>query len=92
MPHNVWGGLSTTKLLKMKTFELKGTLRTALGKKDSAKLRAEEQVPCVIYGEEAPMHIAVSQKAIAKLIYTPEVYIVNIEVDGKVKPSYLQDF
>lgn len=91
MPHNVWGGLSTTKLLKMKTFELKGTLRTALGKKDSAKLRAEEQVPCVIYGEEAPMHIAVSQKAIAKLIYTPEVYIVNIEVDGKVYPSYMQD-
>ena len=34
----------------MKTFKIKGTARQAVGKKDSKQLRAQDLVPCVLYG------------------------------------------
>ena len=34
----------------MQVFELKGELRTDLGKKATKALRAEGKVPCVLYG------------------------------------------
>ena len=34
----------------MKKFEIKGTARQALGKKDTRNLRAQDLVPCVLYG------------------------------------------
>ena len=67
----------------MKTFELKGTVRTDLGKKATKADRVEEKVPCVLYGGAENTHFTTTISDIRKLIYTPEVYIVNLEIDAK---------
>ncbi len=67
----------------MKTFDLKGYLRTDLGKKASDELRKKELVPCVLYGGGENVHFYTSVLALKNLVYTPNVYIVNIDIEGK---------
>ncbi len=75
----------------MKTFDIKGTERKSVGKKSTKELRSNELVPCVLYGGAENIHFAVEEKAFQYLIYTPNVYIVNIDIDGKVHQSLIQD-
>ncbi|MDD4970453.1 MAG: 50S ribosomal protein L25/general stress protein Ctc [Paludibacter sp.] len=67
----------------MKTFELKGTVRTEVGKKATKADRVAETVPCVLYGGAENTHFTTTISDIRKLIYTPEVYVVNLDIDGK---------
>jgi len=75
----------------MKTVSLSGSLRENVGKKDAKKNRKEGKVPCVIYGGEKQIHIAIDEKSFKKIIFTPEVYIIIIKVDGKDYQTILQD-
>ncbi|HPT32446.1 MAG TPA: 50S ribosomal protein L25/general stress protein Ctc [Prolixibacteraceae bacterium] len=75
----------------MKSLEINGNLREATGKKDSKKLRDQELIPCVLYGGEKNIHFYASVPEFRPLIYTPDVYVVNLNIDGKVYPSILQD-
>lgn len=75
----------------MQTIEIKGTVRTELGKKSTKALRAEGNVPCVIYGGEEVVHFTAPEAEFRKIIYTPNVYIINVNVDGKTYPTILQD-
>jgi large subunit ribosomal protein L25 len=75
----------------MKTVSLSGSLRENVGKKDAKKHRREGKVPCVIYGGEKQIHLAIEEKSFKKIIFTPEVYLVNIKVDGKEYLTILQD-
>ncbi len=75
----------------MKTVVVKGEKRTALGKKESKKLRSKENVPGVLYGGIEPLHFSVPFSEMRKLIYTPDIYIVNLDIDGEVYPSIMQD-
>ena len=74
----------------MKTFELKGTVRTNLGKKATKAERVAENVPCVLYGGKENIHFTTTISDIRKLIYTPEVYIVNLDIDGKKTKSIMK--
>jgi large subunit ribosomal protein L25 len=74
----------------MKTFELKGTVRTDLGKKATKAERVAENVPCVLYGGKENIHFTTTISDIRKLIYTPEVYIVNLDIDGKKTKSIMK--
>lgn len=67
----------------MRTFDLEGALRTDLGKKASKSLRSKDLVPCVIYGGEATTNFTVTQDSVRKLIYSPEVFLVNLTLMGK---------
>jgi large subunit ribosomal protein L25 len=67
----------------MKTFDLKGTVRAELGKKATKAVRVAEAVPCVLYGGAENTHFTTTIGDIRKLIYTPEVYVVNLDIDGK---------
>lgn len=67
----------------MKTIEIKGHLRESLGTKTAKQLRREGQVPCVAYGGESNVHFYADERELNKLIYTPNVYQVNLDVDGK---------
>jgi large subunit ribosomal protein L25 len=73
----------------MKQFAITGTVRTDLGKKAAKEIRNAGNVPCVIYGQKkdengnpVAIHFVVSEKQINKLIYTPHIYLVDINIDG----------
>lgn len=75
----------------MKTFEVSGKLRETLGKKESAKLRKEEKVPCVLYGTEKPVHFYCNAADLRKMIFTPNVYLINLDIDGTKYQAIKQD-
>lgn len=75
----------------MKSVVIKGELRKSLGKKDSKKLRAEEKAPAVLYGGDEPIHFAVSFAELRQLVYTPSVYLIDLDLDGKVYKAIMQD-
>jgi len=75
----------------MKSIEIKGELRKATGKKDSKGLRKEEKVPCVIYGGKENIHFSVLEKELKKLVFTPNVYLVDLDLDGKKHKAIVQD-
>ncbi|NLO70969.1 MAG: 50S ribosomal protein L25/general stress protein Ctc [Porphyromonadaceae bacterium] len=64
----------------MKTFKLSGEVRQELGKKATKTLRRAEVVPCVLYGGKENIHFTVTQSDVRKLIYTPDVHIVDLTV------------
>ena len=67
----------------MKTFELKGELRSEYGKKAAKALRKEELIPCNLYGLGENVTFTVSANDVRKLIYTPDTQVVALEVSGK---------
>lgn len=75
----------------MKIFEVNGKVREALGKKSSKALRVNGLVPCVLYGTEAPVHFYSVQKDFKGLVYTPDVQIVELNIDGKKCQALMQD-
>lgn len=75
----------------MKTIQVKGQLRDGLGKKDSKKLRSEGKVPCVLYGNDEPIHFFAEAGDFRPLIYTPSVYLIDLEIDGTVHRAIMQD-
>jgi large subunit ribosomal protein L25 len=75
----------------MKTVSLSGSLRENVGKKDARKTRRAGKVPCVMYGGKEQLHFAVDEKPLKKIVFTPEVYIINLNVDGKIHDTILQD-
>ena len=75
----------------MKTFQLQGTSRTEVGKKSSRELRKQGLVPCNMYGiqkDENGLPVAlpfvVKKDDLRKLIYTPDIYVVDLTIDGKL--------
>lgn len=75
----------------MKTLEIKGSLRTELGKKSSKLIRKENNVPCVIYGKEQNIHFYAHENSFKNLVYTPDAHIVNLDLDGSQYKVVLQD-
>ena len=76
----------------MKKLVLGGYKRTELGKKATKALRVNEQIPCVLYKNEGEnVHFAVTQAAVRPLIYTPHVYIVELDIDGEKVMAIKQD-
>ena len=75
----------------MKTISMSGSLRENVGKRDAKMNRRHGKIPCVIYGGEKQVHFTVDEKAFSKLIFTPEVYIVKLTIDGSLCDAILQD-
>ncbi len=75
----------------MKSVELQGVAREATGKKNSKQLRREERVPCVLYGGEDNIHFSVLNKDLKDLVYTPNVYLVDLSLDGKLHKAIVKD-
>ena len=74
----------------MKVFEINGTLR-GTGKSQTKKVRNAGDVPCVLYGSGEPVHFSVNKIAVKKAIYTPDVFIVNLTLDGKLHKAIIRD-
>ena len=74
----------------MKSIDVKGTARVAGGKKAAKLIRKAGSVPCNLYGEakdEKGLPVAVSfaceASELRNLVYTPDIYSVNLNIDGK---------
>ncbi|MFM6952479.1 MAG: 50S ribosomal protein L25/general stress protein Ctc [Bacteroidota bacterium] len=76
----------------MKTIFLKAESRAEVGTRTAKALRAEGKVPCNMYGlADGNLNFAVYQADFKNLVYTPNVYKVKIELDGKNYDAILQD-
>lgn len=75
----------------MKTFKLEGTLRDNIGKKATRTLRKQEIIPCNLYGNGENINFQVNFNDVRKLIYTPEIFGVEITIDGKLHKAILKE-
>ena len=76
----------------MKSFDLKGTSRTEVGKKSTNELRKNNGIPCILYGiEKEAKAFAVTTDAVRKLVYTPDIHVVNLTIDGVECKAVLKD-
>ncbi len=75
-----------------------GTARTAGGKKAAKLIRQEGLVPCNLYGEakgENGLPVAksfsVEANALRKLVYTPDIYSVVLNIDGEEHVAVIKE-
>ena len=75
----------------MKTAHLSGSLRANVGKKDATALRNAELVPCVLYGLGEQTHFSVKRNDIEKIVFSPEVYLVELDLEGKKAKAVIRE-
>jgi large subunit ribosomal protein L25 len=75
----------------MKTIEIKAEARKNLGKKETENLRKQGMVPGVLYGGSEVAHFYVPENNLRHLVYTPNVYIVNLTIGSRNAKAILQD-
>ena len=76
----------------MKSLTINASQRESLGKKATKALRNAGQVPCVVYGGDTVTHFTAHENSFSKLVYTPDVHTVVIELDNGTKiNAILQD-
>ena len=82
----------------MKEINVSGQVRTDLGKKASKLLRKEGLIPCNLYGEARnekglpeAFSFVIPMVDLRKVVYTPHIYVVNIDIDGKVHKAILKE-
>ena len=82
----------------MKEIAINGQKRETTGKKASKLMRKEGLVPCNLYGDkkdEKGLPVALSFAApfteLRKVVYTPHVYVVDINIDGKEHKAIIKE-
>lgn len=75
----------------MKTVQLSGSPRASVGKKDAKAVRNAGNVPCVLYGTGEQTYFQVRQVDMGKIVFSPDVYQIEIDIDGNKKKAIIQD-
>ncbi len=82
----------------MKQIEINGAVRTDLGKKATKETRKKGNVPCVIYGEKKgenglpeAIHFTVSERELNKVVFTPNVYVVVVNLGGEQHKAIVKE-
>ena len=80
----------------MKTFQLEGKGRevaaTSADQKRALKaMRKNQEIPAVLYGGEKVTHFTVNVEGVRKLVYTPEIFAVELNIDGKKTMAIVKD-
>lgn len=76
----------------MKTYQLAAEPRTALGKKATKAIRDEKKIPVVLNTKEhTAEHLTVSQDAVRNLVYTPDIFAIELDVNGNKRMAVLKD-
>ncbi len=75
----------------MQKLELKAAKRASFGKKESRAARRNAQVPCAIYGGGETVHFTVDAKDVKPLIYTPQSYIVEFDIEGTKEVGVMRE-
>ena len=74
----------------MKTFALAASVRET-NKIANRALRNQGKVPCVLYGGEKQVYFSAKENDLNKLVNTPDVYLLNIDIEGESFQAILQD-
>ena len=82
----------------MKEINVTGQKRSETGKKASKLMRKEGLIPCNLYGEakgENGLPVALSfvvpMTELRKAVYTPHVYVVNLNIDGEEHKAIMKE-
>lgn len=75
----------------MKVVQLSGSLRANVGKKATKAVRNSGQVPCVLYGSGEQICFSVRDVSMEKLIFNPNVYQIELDIDGVKKMAIIKD-
>jgi len=82
----------------MKEIIVKGQKREATGKKASKLMRKEGLIPCNLYGEVKDKNglpvaeaFAAPMTELRKVVYTPNVYVVVLNIDGKERKAIIKE-
>ena len=75
----------------MKSLQLKAAKRDAFGKKGSKAVRNAGQIPATLYGSGETVHFSLDEKSVKPLIYSPNSYIVEFDIDGKEERGVMRE-
>ena len=82
----------------MKEINVAGKKRTDTGKKATRELRKEGYVPCNLYGEKKDangnpeaLSFAILATDLRKVVYTPHIYVVNLDIDGEKHTAVMRE-
>ena len=82
----------------MKEINVTGQKRTDLGKKASKAMRKEGMIPCNLYGEKKgenglpeALSFAVPMSELRKIVYTPHIYVIILNIDGTSHTAILKE-
>ncbi|WP_018621053.1 50S ribosomal protein L25/general stress protein Ctc [Spirosoma luteum] len=75
----------------MQKLEIVGYQRANLGRTESQAIRAEGNVPCVLYGGNEQVHFYAPAILFRDLIYTPNIFEVELNIEGTIYRSILQE-
>ena len=75
----------------MKTLAISVKERQNVGKSNTRALRNQGNVPCVLYGGEKQVTFYAHENDFRKLVYTPDTFIAELNIDGSKVRAVLQD-
>ena len=82
----------------MKSIDVQGQSRSEFGKKGAKALRKENFIPCNLYGVEkdkdgkaVATSFKVTTEAVRNLVYSPDIYSVNLTIDGKTVKAVMKE-
>lgn len=82
----------------MKEMSVSGQKRATTGKKAAKELRKEGFVPCNLYGEKKgenglpeAVSFAIPATQLRKVVYSPDVYVVNLSIDGEAHKAVMKE-
>ena len=75
----------------MREFNLNGAKRTEAGKKAAKNLRANGLIPCNLLSKGEAVSFTVKAADVRNLIYTSQVYAVNLNIDGTESKAVIKE-
>ena len=75
----------------MKTLAINVKTRKSVGKSSTRALRNQGNVPCVLYGGEKQVTFYAHENDFRKLVYTPDTFLIELDVDGNKTKAVMQD-
>ena len=82
----------------MREINVAGKSRSNLGKKASKEMRKEGLIPCNLYGEKKnadglpeALSFTVPMAELRKVVYTPHIYVVNLDIDGQKHTAIMKE-
>jgi large subunit ribosomal protein L25 len=75
----------------MKQISLSGSPREGVGRKGAAELRNNGRIPGILYGGKEQIPFSINSIEFDKIRRQPETFQINLEINGQVYASVLQE-